>query len=209
MAAATDDASQTDITASDTFDGRTARSDRTHNAVVDAFLHLLDEGNLRPTTEQIAARAAVSPRSVYQHFPGRDALLIAACERQCRQALEAISPIPAASSFDDRLTAMVEQRARLWELVSASRRAMSAREHFSTDIAAWVARLRQRERTELLAAFAPELDGLPRADRARVVAALTAAMAWPTWESLRAHQRLPTGDARKVLQHLLASVLLR
>jgi sulfate adenylyltransferase subunit 2 len=66
MAAATDDASQTDITASDTFDGRTARSDRTHNAVVDAFLHLLDEGNLRPTTEQIAARAAVSPRSVYQ-----------------------------------------------------------------------------------------------------------------------------------------------
>jgi sulfate adenylyltransferase subunit 2 len=66
MAAATDDASQTDITASDTFDGRTARSDRTHNAVVDAFLHLLDEGNLRPTTEQIAARAAVSPRSVYE-----------------------------------------------------------------------------------------------------------------------------------------------
>jgi len=68
---------RTDITASDTPDGRTARSDRTHNAVVAAFLRLLDEGNLRPTTEQIAERAAVSPRSVYQHFPERDALLIA------------------------------------------------------------------------------------------------------------------------------------
>jgi TetR/AcrR family transcriptional regulator, regulator of autoinduction and epiphytic fitness len=209
MAIATDNASRTDTTAPHSFDGRTARSDRTHNALVDAFLGLLDEGNLRPTTEQIAERAAVSPRSVHQHFPGRDALLIAACERQRRQALEAIPPILASSSFDDRLAAMVEQRARTWELVSASRRAMSAREHFSTEIAAWLARLRQRERTELISAFAPELDGLRHADRARVVDALTAAMAWPTWESLRAHQRLSTGDARKVLQHLAASLLLR
>ena len=107
MATATDDASPTDITASDTLDGRTARSDRTHNAVVAAFLRLLDEGNLRPTTEQIAERAAVSPRSVYQHFPERDALLIAACEHRCRQALDR-TPIPAASSCDDRLTAVVE-----------------------------------------------------------------------------------------------------
>ena len=209
MAAATDDASQTDITAPDTFDGRTARSDRTHNAVVDAFLHLLDEGNLRPTTEPIAARAAVSPRSIYQHFPERDALLIAAFERQRRQALQLTPPIPAASSFDDRLTAVVEQRARIWELVRASRRAMSAREHFSTEIAAWAARLRQWDRTELISAFAPELDGLRRTDRARVVAALTAAIAWPTWESLRGHQRLSTGEARKVLQHLLSSLVPR
>jgi TetR/AcrR family transcriptional regulator, regulator of autoinduction and epiphytic fitness len=115
---------RTDITASHTLDGRTARSDRTHNAVVDAFLRLLDECNLRPTTEQIAERAAVSPRSVYQHFPERDALLIAACEHRCRQALDPTPPIPAASSFDDRLTAVVEQRARVWELVSASQRAM-------------------------------------------------------------------------------------
>jgi TetR/AcrR family transcriptional regulator of autoinduction and epiphytic fitness len=207
MAGATDNASRTALTASDSFDGRSARSDRTQNAVVDAFLHLLDEGNLRPTTDQIAGRAAVSPRSVYQHFPERDALLIAACERQYRQASEGTPPIPAASSLDDRLTAMLEQRARTWELVRASRRAMSAREPFSTEIAAWVARLRQRERTELISAFAPELDGLRRADRASVVASLTATIAWPTWESLRAHQRLSTEEARKVLHHMVASLL--
>jgi TetR/AcrR family transcriptional regulator of autoinduction and epiphytic fitness len=209
MATASDNASRTDTTGSHSLDGRTARSDRTHNALVDAFLRLLDEGNLRPTTEQIAERAAVSPRSVHQHFPERDSLLIAACERRCRQALGAVPPMPAASSFDDRMAAVVEQRARIWELVSASRRAMSAREQFSTEIAAWVARLRRRERIQLISAFAPELDGLRRADRARVVAALTAAIAWPTWESLRAHQRLSTGEARKVLQHLVASLLPR
>jgi TetR/AcrR family transcriptional regulator of autoinduction and epiphytic fitness len=209
MATATDNAARADIMASDSFDGRTARSDRTHNALVDAFLRLLDEGNLRPTTEQIAERAAVSPRSVHQHFPERDALLIAACERQCWQALEPTPPLPAAASFDDRLTAAVEQRARIWEQVSTSQRALSAREHFSTEIAAWLARLRQRERTELVSAFAPELDELRRADRARVVAALTAAIAWPTWESLRAHQRLSMGEARKALEHVVASLLQR
>jgi TetR/AcrR family transcriptional regulator, regulator of autoinduction and epiphytic fitness len=209
VAGPTDNTSLTDVRASDTFDGRTARSDRTHNAVVDAFLHLLDEGNPRPTTDQIAGRAAVSPRSVYQHFPERDALLIAACERQARRALEATPPISAASSLDDRLTAVLEQRVRTWELVRASRRAMSAREPVSTEIAAWVARLRQRERTELISAFAPELAGLRRTDRANVVAALTATIAWPTWESLRAHQRLSTEEARKVLHYTVASLLLR
>jgi TetR/AcrR family transcriptional regulator, regulator of autoinduction and epiphytic fitness len=209
MATATENGSRTDDTASDTFDGRTARSNRTHTALVDAFLRLLAEGNRRPTTEQIAERAAVSPRSVHQHFPERDALLIAACERQRRQALEAVPPIPAASSFEDRLAAMVEQRARTWELVSASRRAMSAREHFSTEVAAWLALLRQRERRELISAFAPELDGLRPADRASVVASLTATIAWPTWESLRAHQRLSTEEARKVLHYMVASLLLR
>jgi TetR/AcrR family transcriptional regulator, regulator of autoinduction and epiphytic fitness len=209
MATATDEASRAHITASDIVDGRTARSDRTHNALVDAFLCLLDEGNLRPTTEQIAERAAVSPRSVYQHFAERDALLIAAYERRCRQASEPTPPIPADASFDDRLTAVVEQRARMWEFISASQRAIAAREHVSAEIATWLGRLRRRERTELVSAFAPELDELRRADRARVVAALTAAIAWPTWESLRVDQRLSTGEARKALQHLVASLLLR
>jgi TetR/AcrR family transcriptional regulator of autoinduction and epiphytic fitness len=209
MAAATGNAARKDITASGTIDGRTARSDRTHNALVDALLHLLDEGNVRPTAEQIAERAAVSPRSVYQHFPERDGLLIAAYERRCWQALESSPPVPTGSSFDDRLTAVVERRARIWELVSASQRALSGREHFSTEIAAWLAAVRQREQTELLRAFASELDALPRADRARVVAALTAAIAWPTWESLRAHQGLSKREARAAVRHLVARLLLR
>lgn len=201
--------SPTEITAPDAFDGRTARSDRTHNALVDAFLQLVDEGNLRPTTDEIAERAGVSPRSVHQHFPERDALLIGAFERQCRQAFEHTAPIPPGRSFDDRVAAVVRQRARVWELVSASHRAMSAREHFSTEIAASLARLRQRERAELVSAFGPELDELRRADRARAIAALTAAVAWPTWESLRAHQRLSIGEARNALHRLLKSLLAR
>jgi TetR/AcrR family transcriptional regulator of autoinduction and epiphytic fitness len=198
-----------EIAPADAVDGRTARADRTHKALVDAFLQLVDAGNLRPTTDEIAERAGVSPRSVHQHFPERDALLIVAFERRYRQAFERIAPIPPDQSFDYRVAAVVRQRARVWELVSGSHRAMSAREHLSTEIAASLARLRQRERTELVSVFGPELDELRRVDRARAVAVLTAAVALPTWESLRVHQRLSIAEARDGLHRVLKSLLAR
>ena len=55
-------------------DGRTVRAERTRQALVDALLSLLDEGQLQPTAERIAVRAGVSERSVFQHFPDREAL---------------------------------------------------------------------------------------------------------------------------------------
>src|SRR5215208_6794482 len=59
-------------------DGRTARAERTREAVVEALLELLDGGDVRPT----AARAGVSERSVFQHFRDREALFEAAARRQ-------------------------------------------------------------------------------------------------------------------------------
>ena len=41
-------------------DGRTVRAERTRQALVDALLSLLDEGQLQPTAERIAVRAGVS-----------------------------------------------------------------------------------------------------------------------------------------------------
>ena len=52
-------------------DGRTVRAERTRQALVDSLLNLLDEGQLTPTAAEIAARAGVSERSVFQHFPDR------------------------------------------------------------------------------------------------------------------------------------------
>ena len=43
-------------------DGRTARSERTRTAIVDAHLQLIREGDLRPTAEKIAKQAGVSLR---------------------------------------------------------------------------------------------------------------------------------------------------
>ena len=68
--------------ASDQRDGRTVRAERTRQALVDSLLGLLDEGQMTPTAAQIAARAGVSERSVFQHFPDREALLEAVAHEQ-------------------------------------------------------------------------------------------------------------------------------
>ena len=63
-------------------DGRVARSHRTRAAIVDALISLLEEGNVQPTVEEIAARAGVAPRTVFQHYADREALFAAVSERR-------------------------------------------------------------------------------------------------------------------------------
>ena len=58
-------------------DGRTARSERTRNAIVDAHLRLIHEGDLRPTAERIAKQAGVSLRALWSHFSDLEALFAA------------------------------------------------------------------------------------------------------------------------------------
>ena len=56
-------------------DGRTARSERTRNAIVDAHLQLIREGDLRPTADRIAKQAGVSLRVVQYYFTDKQTLL--------------------------------------------------------------------------------------------------------------------------------------
>src|SRR3954447_21192752 len=104
-------------------DGRTARAQRTRQAVVDSLLELVREGDLRPTAPRIAARAGVSLRSVFQHFADREALFLAAAERQEHEILEMVQRLPADGTLDERVEAFVVQRCRVLEAVSPVRRA--------------------------------------------------------------------------------------
>ena len=49
-------------------DGRRARRDRNRVAVVDSLLALYAEGDLNPSTDAIALRAGLSPRSLFRYF---------------------------------------------------------------------------------------------------------------------------------------------
>src|SRR3989304_5263636 len=59
-------------------DGRSARAARTRDAVVEALLTLIEEGDLRPTAQRVAEHARVSLRSVFQHFRDLESLFAAA-----------------------------------------------------------------------------------------------------------------------------------
>ena len=68
-------------------DGRAARSHRTRLAIIDALLRLLASGDLRPTTERIAAAAGVSTRSIFLHFSDVDSLFTEAVDRFSERTL--------------------------------------------------------------------------------------------------------------------------
>ena len=55
-------------------DGRTARSQRTRAAIVDAHLSLLAGGDLKPTGERIADAAGVSLRTLWTNFKDMETL---------------------------------------------------------------------------------------------------------------------------------------
>ncbi|HSR57581.1 MAG TPA: TetR family transcriptional regulator [Candidatus Binataceae bacterium] len=115
-------------------DGRRARGERARAAVVDAILDLLQEGDLRPTAERIAARAGVSLRLVFHHFADIESLYAAAADRQTERLTALFKPISADGPFAARLEAFLQQRARMWERIAPVRRASLLLEPFSDEI---------------------------------------------------------------------------
>src|SRR5437667_3708433 len=102
-------------------DGRAARATRTRDAVVDAFLALIDGGNLRPTARQVSERAGVSLRSVFQHFDDLEALFAAAADMQIERLTPLATCVPTDAPLPQRLRIFVEGRTRLLEAISPVR----------------------------------------------------------------------------------------
>ncbi len=193
--------------AAKTRDGRTVRGERTRQALVEALLALLDEGELRPTAERIAARAGVSERSVFQHFPDREQLFEAVARQQYERVLPTLRPVDPALPLPERIDAFVLQRARLYELIKGVRRAALLLEPDSEAVARWLGTARRAKADEVLRVFGREIERAPEAERAALAAALIAAAAWPAWESYRFHQGLSAARARAALRLTLVRLL--
>jgi AcrR family transcriptional regulator len=188
-------------------DGRTARAVRTRNRVVDALLDLVDEGNLRPPAADVARRAGVSLRSVFQHFADLETLFQVAGDRH-RQRLAHLEPLPELpAQLGARIAAYVAHRARYMEAVSPMARAAALQAPFSPGIAARQAVSRALLRETLASAFEPEVRGAAEADR--LLDALEVAASWVAWEHLRAAMGLSAGEAAQVLERTLGGLLNR
>lgn len=186
-------------------DGRSARALRTRNSVVDALLDLIDQGELRPSAADVARRAGVSLRSVYQHFDDLETLFRVAGERH-HQRYAHLEPLPELpSELPARVAAYAAHRARWMEAVSPMGRAAALQAPFSEGVAARQAAGRVRLREALAVAFRPELARSPQPEL--LLHALEAAASWATWEGLRSATGLAPAEATRVLELLLLSLL--
>jgi TetR/AcrR family transcriptional regulator of autoinduction and epiphytic fitness len=188
-------------------DGRTVRAERTRQALVDSLLGLLDEGLLTPTAAAIAARAGVSERSVFQHFPDREQLFEAVAREQYDRVVPTLRPVDSSLPLPERIEQFAQQRARLYELIGGVRRAALLLEHESSSVAGWLATARQAKAAEVERVFRRELDAIPPDEREPVRAALVALCSWAAWDSWRTHQRLGVARARGALGAGIAGLL--
>jgi TetR/AcrR family transcriptional regulator of autoinduction and epiphytic fitness len=187
-------------------DGRTLRSLRTREAIVDATIGLLEEGDLRPTAPRVAERANVSVRSVFQHFDDLETLHASVAERLVERVAVLVLPVSPDLPLAQRLDRFVQQRVLLLEVVTPIRRAADVHGPFSREI---TARLRDGQaflRSELERTFEPELRAAGQA-REDVLDSLDSVLSWATWEGLRNGLGRDQESAERVVRRLAERAL--
>jgi AcrR family transcriptional regulator len=188
-------------------DGRAARALRTREAIVDACIALVEEGDLRPTAPRIAERAGVSVRSVFQHFDDLPSLHIAVTENIATRMAALVVPIDAAMPLDDRIARFVEQRANLLEAMTPFRIAAGVHGPFAPEIRRAMRAGSAALRAEVEQVFATELARFPEGVRAELAEALATVSSWATWETLRSEWDDDPERARAVVARLVRAVL--
>lgn len=187
-------------------DGRTARAQRTRDAIVGACVALVDAGDYRPTAPRIAEEAGVSVRSVFQHFDDLETLFAMVAERALGSVAGLIKPIDPELPLGERVLTFVAQRSQLLEAVTPIRRAAAVHAPFSPGIQARVAAGHQFLRTEVEAVFGREIDADVR-DRELVLSMLDVAASWTSWEQLRTLDAHDVSGAGEVVAALLTAIL--
>lgn len=195
------------MTAATVTDGRVLRGARTRSRIVQALLDLLNDGVLAPTAAQIAERADVSVRSVFQHFSDMEALYADLAAEQRERVAPLLSGLARPTGLDERIAALVEQRSELYETIAPVRHAIGTRAFESRALRGRLEELSAALRDQVAAQFDQELGALPPQRRRRVLDAADLLSSFEAWDRLRVFQGLDPDDARETLREALGTLL--
>ena len=94
----------------DKVDGRRERTSKTRLAIIDAVIALQEAGEVRATAVAIVARAGVSLRSLFVHFPQQEALTLAVMEEIDRRLLRDLVSETPKGALPARLDSFLRRR---------------------------------------------------------------------------------------------------
>lgn len=200
-------AADTDAEAAVAVDGRRARGERNRDAVVDAILDLIIEGNSKPSAAEIAERAGVSMRSVFRHFDDLESLYAAALDRHVERLRPLFAAPSANGSLEARVAALVEHRARLYEAMTPVRRVGIRLRDRSEALRQGLETGRRVLRDQLGDLFADELGPLEAKRRREVLDALEVVSSWESWDQLRTAQGRSVARASAALGRSVGALL--
>ncbi|PKV98317.1 TetR/AcrR family transcriptional regulator [Nocardia fluminea] len=180
---------------------------KTREAIIDGLLAAVTAGDFAPTAREIAARAGTSERSVFVHFPDREALLVAATQRQS-EMVEACLVVPDPSlSLPERITVAVRQSAAIFALQRVPRLPGLQESRSIPAIDERMRRTDDRIRAVLAALFAPELIGPDGALDEGLLDLVDGALAWPTRHHLQDRRGLSAEPASARVERALRLLL--
>ena len=188
-------------------DGRTARALRTREAIVDASIALVDEGDLRPTAPRIAGRAKVSVRSVFQHFDDLEGLYAAVGDRLVERLSHVVMTVDESLPLEERIGEVVGQRVILLEAITPVRRAATVHAPFSAEVSKRLQAGHDFMRGEVERVFDVELRGRSADDRAQLLDALDTALSWASWDNLRSLNGRSSDEALDVLVRMVTAIV--
>lgn len=182
------------ITNDEKEDGRTARGRRTREAVIDALLSLIEEGNPQPSARQIAERGGVALRSVWTHFSDKESLYAEAAQREVTRLRAVKEEIDPGLPLPERITRFAEQRARILEKLSPVAQAARLLEPFSPQLRASREAYYGLARSNIKQVFGAELARYDESARRDLTDQILVVTSWSTWNTLR--QELGIGYQR-------------
>jgi AcrR family transcriptional regulator len=183
---------------------------RSRQAICDACLDLVEEGVLQPSADQVALRAGVSRRSIFNHFRDLTALYDAVVQAGLRRCAPLLEEVPRELPLRGRAERLAAMCARFHEATTPFRRSTVAQSLIGPlrEQAQRVSqRLLREERDGVAALFEGELAELPASSRAELTEALAAAVSPASWEHLRTSRGLSPARARAVMQRTLLALL--
>ncbi len=179
-------------------DGRSLRGERNRQALLDAAMDLLNDGNLAPSAQEIAEKAGVGLRGIFRHFGGMEGLFAAIDERVRETGVALFAGGNREGSLRERLLHAVEQRANAYEKQTNAFLGVQTQRWRSPYIRKNWARAQVELRNDL-DDWLPELTSLPAPRRE----AVDANASFETWHRLREHQNLGVDEAVDVVYDTL------
>ncbi len=179
-------------------DGRRLRSARTKQAIIEAYLLLLREGNQVPTASQIAARAGYSVRSVFERFADLHELRVAATDHAFSLGTAKATEQDFGGDRRSRLDKHVRTRAWICEQWLPLWRSLNINQGDSSDLRSRIHLIRQAilKRIELI--YRPELSTLPEVERRHTMIAIESLIDFECWARMRDDCGLSVEEAQEV-----------
>ena len=185
-------------------DGRIARGERTRSLIADSLYELLADGAENPSGRDIAERANVSLRSVFQHFDDIEAVYSELITRQHERVAPFLEPINKDIPLNERVEIFIENRDSMFALAAPLRRSMGTYRGIKTShtIRRAMTYLHRAQRDQIAQSFEPELNG-----NEQLLLQLEVCLSFETWNQFTSQHGLSRAATRGHLHNLVMTML--